>query len=419
MPIQFGIPFCFLYAFLLASARLTASCHRISSTMPINQMRIITTVAFSLILASNLVAVQDPKSERVLSGRPTTASSREFRKVLRVRVPATANPYLAGLPDGSYTTAGDKAPQQAPIRVDLSLESAAYVSFAADGNVQHHPFRPPRYDSPNGSDPVSHFAEHGISPIAAPIDSLIGVFLGDERPDLAPAPQPIKFSSGWNFISLKPQLKQIFLIGTGHVRKRLADSSKKSDVERQFLVPKGATHLYLAVMDAYEWSNNEGYFDVTITIERTDSSSSMFSTDSEASFYSVESQVSFAKWACLPSRSPCTPDRAIIEPTGAGRYHVILPARLEWGVSIPVPAGATAAVHKAEGTVCLDSFAGSGCNGPNGTGQKAGSEFLAPSQSAGELITKTVNDRIYFSVNGKVGLFQDYRGYFEFDVTIE
>lgn len=56
---------------------------------------------------------------------------------------------------------------------------------------------------------------------------------------------------------------------------------------------------------------------------------------------------------------------------------------------------------------------------PTGNGEAAGPEFLAPDKTVGELIGKTAG-RTYFSVNGRHGAaFQDQRGYFEFDVTID
>ena len=371
-------------------------------------MRSVVTTAAAAMLLADLTA----GPSRMFSALSLLAQDRgETRSVLKIRVPATSCPYLAGLPAGTYTIYGDRAPQQSPVLVELPRGNAAYVSFYASGDVQHHPFRPPRYDSPIGSLPVSHIAEHGISQIGAPIDSLIGVFLDDNRPDQSPAPPPMNFGAV-NFVLLEPQLKQVFLIGTGHVKARVDGSSKKSDVSRRYHVPRGATRLFLAVMDGYEWNNNEGYFDVTVTTQRTDASSSAFSVDSNATF---------AKWACLPDRRQCTPDQAVVEEKVPRQYHVILPAQLEWGVSIPAPTGAAVVVERVSGTVCLDSPSPgtNPCNGPNGSGERAGPEFLAPGKTVGELVSKTVGDKTYFSVNGRSGsAFQVYQGYFEFDVTI-
>ena len=71
-----------------------------------------------------------------------------------------------------------------------------------------------------------------------------------------------------------------------------------------------------------------------------------------SSLYMVTSNLLFPRSACLPNRNLCTPESAFIEQSGAG-YHVVLPANLEWGASIPNPAGRPVEVSNAKG-----SFAG-------------------------------------------------------------
>lgn len=122
----------------------------------------------------------------------------------------------------------------------------------------------------------------------------------------------------------------------------------------------------------------------------------------------VSSKISFADFACLPDRNLCTPDRAVVIETGAGTYHVILPANLEWGASI---AGESATITNARGTICWDA---SHCNGPDGNGVVAGEGFLAPDRPQGALIVRTKDGRIDFSVNGRNAT--DNQGFFEFDV---
>ena len=52
-----------------------------------------------------------------------------------------------------------------------------------------------------------------------------------------------------DFTELRPKLKQAFFIGDG----------KNSQGARQkFVAPTGATRLYLATWDFYEWNNNAG-----------------------------------------------------------------------------------------------------------------------------------------------------------------
>jgi hypothetical protein len=237
------------------------------------------------------------------------------------------------------------------------------------------------------------------------MNSLLGLFLGDQAPDSTRAPKPLKpIGSIANSPAISPKLKQVFFIGAGVT---------KGGTHRRYLVPRGATRLFLGVMDGYEWNNNQGSFTVTVMVERSDVSSNMFS---------VDSRISFAAWACLPDRSQCTPDHPIVREIAAGQYHVILPAQLEWGVSIPVPDGKSATVHGSKGTVCLDSQfrSTSSCNGPQGDGKPAGEGFLSPSNSAGALVSRTTGGYAYFSVNGHSGAdFQKHAGYFEFNVLVK
>jgi hypothetical protein len=157
-------------------------------------------------------------------------------------------------------------------------------------------------------------------------------------------------------------------------------------------------------MDAYEWNDNSGSFTVTAAIERDRVDTDMFT---------VDTSITFDKWACLPDRARCTPDRPVAEQKPSGEFHVILPASSEWSISVPDAEG-TAAIHAAEGTVCLSSDA---CSGPQGLGSAAGPGFLAQDRPAGALISKIIKGRVYFSVNHRKGApFRDHEGYFEFDV---
>ncbi len=326
------------------------------------------------------------------------------RADLTLKVPATANPYLAGMPAGTRAQVGDQAPQQSPVEVPVSMDRVAWVSFKASGGVDHTPNCTPGCSSPGGAELVDHQggAEHGIAGIRAPMNALVGVFLGDDRPDRTKAPRSLDFRKiGLDFESLSPQLKQVFMIGTGATRK---------GSPRRFLVPKGATRLFLGVMDGYEWNNNTGAFSVALTIERMDVESNLFS---------VDSSVAFAKWPCLAGRKQCTPERELVEPKGPGQYHIVLPAHLEWGASLQTPNGAAVQISGAKGTVCLIPSSRSSCHGPEGSGKRSDGSFLAPGAGVGALVTRSAGGRTYFSVNDRAGAaFQRHEGYFEFDVTV-
>lgn len=145
---------------------------------------------------------------------------------------------------------------------------------------------------------------------------------------------------------------------------------------------------------------------------------------------SVESSIQFEQAACLPDRNLCTPEHGSIETTGPGRFHIILPAHVEWGVSVPNATGRAVAIGNARGKVCWDlkGLGAMGCNGPEGNGLRAGAGFVAPEEKAGALIQQTVNGQTSFSVNGRTrnvfrnkdgaAEFRENEGYFEFDAEI-
>ena len=135
----------------------------------------------------------------------------------------------------------------------------------------------------------------------------------------------------------------------------------------------------------------------------------------------VSSDISFSMSTCLPNRNLCTPERAIVERHGAG-YHVVLPANLEWGASIPNSPGRAVVVTNAHGIVCwdLEARGSEGCSGPSGNGTPAGKGFLAVESPAGALILKTREEYTWLSVNGRSGAaFKDNEGFYEFDLEIK
>jgi hypothetical protein len=144
-------------------------------------------------------------------------------------------------------------------------------------------------------------------------------------------------------------------------------------------------------------------------------------TDVSSNMWAVSSDITFPMSACLPNRNLCTPERAFVEQSGAS-CHVVLPANIEWGASIPNPSGREVVVTNAKGIVCWDLKArgSGGCGWPSGNGATAGVGFLADDAPAGALIMKTRDGRTWFSVNGRRGTaFKDNEGFYEFDLEIK
>lgn len=178
-----------------------------------------------------------------------------------VTVPGTADPWLAGMPDGSTASITDVAPAQSPVLVsgmlitpgsrysasasDLVSKGSGWPFFGPDGNAEEMKVHA------NG-------AENGIGDVTTPVVSLIGVFLGPDQPDLTAAPASLDFSTeeSRDYLILAPSLKQPFFIG---------DGLTSGGAIQQIIAPAGASRLFLGTMDGYEWSNNLGSFSVEVT----------------------------------------------------------------------------------------------------------------------------------------------------------
>lgn len=202
-------------------------------------------------------------------------------------VAAVSNPFLAGAAKGTQAsrvnphnnpdTAGTtKTPKQSPSTVGLALADGAVLTFdSIDGLANHDPndtsYQPDGNlndighnnltPSDSNSKGATYYNENGIADVRAPINALVGVFLTDEAADPATTPANLDFSStdSRNFQKLEPKVAQIFFIGDG------LDANGK---QQSFVVPKGATRLFLATWDFYEWNNNAGTR--TVKVSRPD-----------------------------------------------------------------------------------------------------------------------------------------------------
>ena len=192
-----------------------------------------------------------------------------------VVVPGDANPWLAGMPVGS-SASGDSIPQPPVQLMGLDLSAAGYLSFSgvtgqtsygggcpasscygADGDVSGET------DFLGNSPGFINRAwagyaggENGISDVTAPLGSLIGVYLDNSQPDPGATPGAFDFRvTGLNFSTLSPALNQTFFIGDG--------LTSTGDMQR-FMVPVGATRVYLGTMDGFGWTGNNGELGVTV-----------------------------------------------------------------------------------------------------------------------------------------------------------
>jgi hypothetical protein len=187
-----------------------------------------------------------------------------------VTVPGTADPWLAGMPDGSIASFDgsqyDTVPAQSPTQVtSLDLTAGGVLTFDVSGSVNFFP--DPSGDPPDGNSNIINFShyndypildpENGMSDINAPANALIGVFLGPDRPDTSSAPSALDFgtSQSRDYTTISPSLKQVFFIGDGRTSTGEVQSVN---------IPNGATRLFLGPMDGVGWWNNSGSFNVQV-----------------------------------------------------------------------------------------------------------------------------------------------------------
>ena len=93
----------------------------------------------------------------------------------------------------------------------------------------------------------------GISGYIGPQGALAGVFLSDAIPNGAP-PLTLNFSlpGSTDFLSISPALGQIFYIG---------DGVTSGNVLQQFIAPAGATRLFFAIPDGFNFVGEPGAYD--------------------------------------------------------------------------------------------------------------------------------------------------------------
>ena len=196
-----------------------------------------------------------------------------------VLVRGDANPWLAGMPDGSTASGGDVAPDQSPVLVSgLAWVAGTAVQFSnVTGGVSYAGQCPADCSGPDGDvniggvyahgfayDTRNTFGfgagENGIAVLAAPLNALVGVYLDSALPDSTAEPATAldfqEAAIGLNFISLSPGLKQVFFIGDGRT---------DGGVVQSFIVPDGATRLYLGTMDGFGWAGNNGAFALDVS----------------------------------------------------------------------------------------------------------------------------------------------------------
>ena len=162
--------------------------------------------------------------------RTVKAVKKAATKPLTLRVPGTACLFLAGVKKDGFRGYGDSLPKVAPVAVKIPAH-AKRLTLDISGRVGH-------CQGCYGAGmvtPKPDYLKFAVASLRAPLDGLIGVFLG-----------PGNGTEGRNGTVLgRPFFIHHF--SRGNSRKTIA-------------IPSTARVLYLGTMDAYGWYNNVGNY---------------------------------------------------------------------------------------------------------------------------------------------------------------
>lgn len=190
-------------------------------------------------------------------------------------VPGRANPWLAGMPPGSVDhPAGtplswDNVPEQSPALMPIPVQGGLVLWIRANGLVTVEGDDLLRH-GPDGNELnyPGRRESNGMSPVvSAPSRALMGVFLGNDRPDESPAPEGRDYGFGdtgsmaygaRNEEERRPLLKQVFYIGDGR---------REFGGNQHIIAPEGATRLFLGTMGVCCWELGMGEYYASITFQ--------------------------------------------------------------------------------------------------------------------------------------------------------
>ena len=184
---------------------------------------------------------------------------------------------IAG-PVGEEDASGEA--YESPVQVGIPITAGATITLSNVSGQGNNDFtQSAQYDATGNADGyIANYddeasggvAEHGIADVTMPLNAVNAVFLNNNVPDSNPAPTTLDFSTqserdytaGTNNGEaatngkFAPKIQQVFYVGNG-----LTSTGE----QETFVVPTGATRLFLGTMDGHEWSNNSGAFTVTIS----------------------------------------------------------------------------------------------------------------------------------------------------------
>ncbi len=151
----------------------------------------------------------------------------------------------------------------------LAVSPGAEITFKAGGTMDYFGGEQPALGPDASLDNLSSVDSlGGISTFIGPAGALVGVFLGEANAQDQPAPAPLDFTAaglGVAFERLTPAIGQVFFVGDGL-------SGEGTGAAQKFVVPDGATRLFLGIADAVMFAglpgcygDNVGTFEVQVS----------------------------------------------------------------------------------------------------------------------------------------------------------
>jgi PEP-CTERM motif len=174
-------------------------------------------------------------------------------------IPPASDPWTGlgtHLPRHPYPTP-EEIQETIPSSINVVTGDVIRVLDPAVGGVNlSNGFGPPFF-GPSGDGIANMFLTSldGISGYIGPAGALLGVFLDNSIPNSSPAPATLDFTPagfGTDFLTLSPQLRQIFHIG---------DGITSSGTFQSFVAPTGATRLFFGIPDGFGFAGVPGGYD--------------------------------------------------------------------------------------------------------------------------------------------------------------
>jgi hypothetical protein len=189
----------------------------------------------------------------VLTGPTGVTAPAPCQQPGTLEVPSKANLFAAGIDRLPHPAGGGGGVY--PVCVILPAGATTMQVTQAHGEASYNPSGTPT-NGPDG-DSSGAYAGGALGPagVVSGIDStervgfVAGVFLGDQP--LAVPPATITFDGAFDLAEMAPELGQLFFVGDGAA----------GGAVQVFIVPPGATRLFLGIADGFNFAGPPGYYD--------------------------------------------------------------------------------------------------------------------------------------------------------------